>query len=124
MSKPLLYFDELYMLLSLWIQNHYLKTWNASFTEQFYGIKRSNLNSLSKAASLLSLVMFPYVKDKYSMENIRYFSLFASLLKGISFLFQLSFLIKKSKYFSLFQYLTGLEYSRITEDQFVHFILT
>ncbi|KAI9297812.1 hypothetical protein K502DRAFT_287369 [Neoconidiobolus thromboides FSU 785] len=34
------YYDELYVLLMLVIERHYLYDWNASFSESFYGLRR------------------------------------------------------------------------------------
>ena len=35
--------DELYALLTLLLERHYLKTYNSSFTEHFYGLKREKV---------------------------------------------------------------------------------
>ncbi|WFC96474.1 ubiquitin-protein ligase peroxin 12 [Malassezia brasiliensis] len=49
-------FDELYALLMLAIDHHYLRTWNASFTENFYGLMRRRRPAVSakRAASAVS----------------------------------------------------------------------
>ncbi|CAG8461434.1 4298_t:CDS:2 [Diversispora eburnea] len=36
-------YDELYTIMMLFIEKHYLKEWSASFAENFYGLKRSRL---------------------------------------------------------------------------------
>merc|ERR1711939_341193 len=36
-------FDELYALLMLLVERHYLKTYGGSFTENFYGLKRERV---------------------------------------------------------------------------------
>ncbi|KAF3903011.1 hypothetical protein ABW20_dc0109027 [Dactylellina cionopaga] len=51
-------FDEAYALLMLLVERHYLKAWNGSFTENFYGIKRervltvNDLPSTSRTAAI------------------------------------------------------------------------
>lgn len=40
-------FDELYMVLMLAVERHYLRTWNASFTEHFYGLRRRRRPAVS-----------------------------------------------------------------------------
>ncbi|WFD32947.1 ubiquitin-protein ligase peroxin 12 [Malassezia sp. CBS 17886] len=80
-------FDEVYALLMLAIEWHYLRTWNASFTENFYGLHRRRrplvsakrveaalsrpvlqtkhrLRSRDIRVSLLFLVGLPYVQTK------------------------------------------------------------
>ncbi|WFD34366.1 ubiquitin-protein ligase peroxin 12 [Malassezia cuniculi] len=49
-------FDELYALLMYAVNRHYLRTWNASFTENFYGLARRRRPgvSIDKTASAVS----------------------------------------------------------------------
>ncbi|TPX42552.1 hypothetical protein SeLEV6574_g05535 [Synchytrium endobioticum] len=69
--------DELYALLMLIVENHYLREWGASFAENFYGLKRvpartafrgrGALEGLSEYhiySSLLFMVGLPYIKGK------------------------------------------------------------
>ncbi|KAJ9055757.1 ubiquitin-protein ligase peroxin 12, variant 2 [Entomophthora muscae] len=89
--KVLKYYDELYAVLMLFIERHYLYDWNASFSESFYGLRRlkkevpasnveldssgngpsnqdlsrgNSLTSVDIWNSLLILVGVPYVKNK------------------------------------------------------------
>ncbi|KAJ3279888.1 ubiquitin-protein ligase peroxin 12 [Borealophlyctis nickersoniae] len=67
--------EELYAVIMLLIEGHYLKEWNASFAENFYGLKRVPANQPSRRKvkgmspsqarwSLFFLVGLPYVKCK------------------------------------------------------------
>ncbi|XP_053310797.1 peroxisome assembly protein 12 [Spea bombifrons] len=67
------WFDELYMLLDLLLQQHYLSWANASFSENFYGLKRVKVGSTGAHCplprkqywkSLLLLVLVPYLRVK------------------------------------------------------------
>ncbi|KAG8451700.1 hypothetical protein GDO86_003769 [Hymenochirus boettgeri] len=67
------WFDELYTLLDLLLQQHYLSWASASFSENFYGLKRVTLGNdggnqkLKKKhywKSLLLLVLVPYLRVK------------------------------------------------------------
>ncbi|XP_067393892.1 peroxisome assembly protein 12 [Emydura macquarii macquarii] len=72
------WFDEIYSLLDLLLQQHFLSRCSASFSENFYGLKRialgdsKRLQQLASAGlpkkqhwkSLLLLVLIPYLKTK------------------------------------------------------------
>ncbi|RKP10482.1 Pex12 amino terminal region-domain-containing protein [Thamnocephalis sphaerospora] len=65
------YFDEAYLLLSWLVERHYLAQWGASFSENFYGLKRARTSergdkwtSTDVSRSLLFLVGLPYLKLK------------------------------------------------------------
>lgn len=65
-------FDELYLLLDVLLQNHFLSYCSASFSENFYSLKRVSggsggqlgLNRKSHWRSLLLLCLVPYVRAK------------------------------------------------------------
>lgn len=62
-------FDELYLALDLLLQNHFLAHCSASFSENFYGLKRvsglsAGLRGTSRWRSLLLLCLAPYVRTK------------------------------------------------------------
>lgn len=67
-------FDELYLLLDLLLQNHFLCHCSASFSENFYGLKRVSgvlglpvhlrLHRKSHWHSLLLLCLVPYLRAK------------------------------------------------------------
>lgn len=67
-------FDELYLLLDLVLQNHFLSHCSASFSENFYGLKRIprgqgvpvclGLTRKSHWRSLLLLCLVPYLRAK------------------------------------------------------------
>ncbi|XP_028662872.1 peroxisome assembly protein 12 [Erpetoichthys calabaricus] len=72
------WFDEIYTVLNLLLQHHFLSQASASFAENFYGLKRMSLRrplvsqppasqGLPKKQhlySLLLLVLFPYIRTK------------------------------------------------------------
>ena len=67
-------FDELYLLLDLLLQNHFLSHCSASFSENFYGLKRVSgglglsvrlgLHRKFRWRSLLLLCLVPYLRAK------------------------------------------------------------
>ncbi|XP_047428296.1 peroxisome assembly protein 12 [Mugil cephalus] len=67
-------FDELYLLLDVLLQNHFLSHCSASFSENFYGLKRVSggrgpgvglgLSRKSHWRSLLLLCLAPYLRAK------------------------------------------------------------
>ncbi|CAN9505399.1 unnamed protein product [Ophioblennius macclurei] len=67
-------FDELYLLLDLFLQNHFLSNCSASFSENFYGLKRVprgrgisaqlGLPGAARWRSLLLLCLMPYLRTK------------------------------------------------------------
>lgn len=71
------YCDELWLVLDLSLESYYLKTYNALFSEHFYGLTRS-FESVSRKQnpilrSLLFSVILPYVKCKLdrAFESLR-----------------------------------------------------
>ena len=64
------YKDEILLVVNGVLQLHYLRVYNASFTEQFYGLERVSRNGYSdrKAKNLawLEVVIAPYLKRKLS----------------------------------------------------------
>ncbi|TPX32063.1 hypothetical protein SmJEL517_g04765 [Synchytrium microbalum] len=68
--------EELYALLMILVENHYLREWGSSFAENFYGLKRiptrkgfrgrvsEKLTDYHIFASLICLVVIPYAKGK------------------------------------------------------------
>ncbi|CAG8560328.1 8192_t:CDS:2 [Cetraspora pellucida] len=80
-------FDELYAIVMLFVEKHFLEEWNASFFENFYGLKRirflrskfnlpdatpdaklQKLRNIDIWKSLFVLVCIPYVKAK--LDNL------------------------------------------------------
>lgn len=67
-------FDELYLLLDLLLQNHFLSKCSASYSENFYGLKRVwcgrglsarlGLPGAARWRSLLLLCLVPYLRAK------------------------------------------------------------
>jgi len=63
-------FDEWYTLADLLLQNYYLKNYSATFSENFYDIKRviassgDNLPRSQRWRSLIAVVIIPYIRLK------------------------------------------------------------
>ncbi|XP_054880471.1 peroxisome assembly protein 12 [Poeciliopsis prolifica] len=74
-------FDELYLLLDVLLQNHFLSQCSASFSENFYGLKRVSggrslpahlgLHKSSHWRSLLLLCLVPYLQAKLQVMLAR-----------------------------------------------------
>uniref|UniRef100_A0A8C7X627 Peroxisome assembly protein 12 n=1 Tax=Oryzias sinensis TaxID=183150 RepID=A0A8C7X627_9TELE len=74
-------FDELYLLLDLLLQNHFLSRYSASFSENFYGLKRvsegrerpvhKGLRRPAHWRSLLLLCLVPYLRAKLEARLVR-----------------------------------------------------
>ncbi|XP_014851969.1 PREDICTED: peroxisome assembly protein 12-like isoform X2 [Poecilia mexicana] len=74
-------FDELYLLLDVLLQNHFLSQCSASFSENFYGLKRVSggrrlparlgLHKSSHWWSLLLLCLVPYLRAKLEVMLAR-----------------------------------------------------
>lgn len=71
-------FDEYYLAFDLLLQNYFLKRYGASFSENFYSLKRvsTKTNEMprdgrEKAASIITLVLWPYVENKINKIHDR-----------------------------------------------------
>uniref|UniRef100_A0A0K0D596 Pex2_Pex12 domain-containing protein n=1 Tax=Angiostrongylus cantonensis TaxID=6313 RepID=A0A0K0D596_ANGCA len=143
------YYDELFLLFDLLLQNQYIKKCGASFSENFYGMKRifcstgkppSDFNP--RMRSLVFLVLWPYIRDKLDkwhpilVERMRYASnirnKFARVfvrvwpfLKGsISFataVLQLGYIIGRSTVHSPFLLLAGVRLENLTAQDLESF---
>ncbi|KAJ8953642.1 hypothetical protein NQ314_007249 [Rhamnusium bicolor] len=63
------YYEETFLVLNGFLQYHYLKYYDASFSENFYGLKRvlvsnEQLTKHHKELSLIFLVVLPYFRRK------------------------------------------------------------
>lgn len=79
------FYDEIYTILDLILQNYYLHSHSGSFAENFYGIKRiacqkdqkqedTKLPRSCLLKSILCLVILPYIKHKldFMFEELRH----------------------------------------------------
>ncbi|CAJ0955217.1 unnamed protein product, partial [Mesorhabditis belari] len=64
-------YDEFYFLFDFFLQNHFLTKYGASFSENFYGMKRifqatgeMPMKGWTKLRSIFILVIWPYLRDK------------------------------------------------------------
>ncbi|XP_031829728.1 peroxisomal biogenesis factor 12 [Nomia melanderi] len=73
--------DESYLIFNIILQRHYLKKYSASFSETFYGLKRiaiidskikHRLPNKQEKLSLIFIVLFPYLKNKFYQLSQRY----------------------------------------------------
>merc|ERR1711915_313862 len=135
--------DELLLLANSALQLHYLKVYNASFTENFYGLERVSTNGsrLDLNPSYLSLILLPYISRKletYFLKSredqadgvsptnqlvLKFRELFVTLYPSLHFLvdtvnigFLLSFTLRKGKHHSLLSWLLGLCLVYVTPD--------
>jgi len=127
--------DEIFLLLHSALQLHYLKVYDASFTENFYGLQRAPDDERKKIplkASFVFLVIVPYIRKKLeelfsrgredvgdgiqcsspTATKVRdfYVQIFPTMFfvaKAASLGFLIAFTLKGSKYHSLSSYLAG-----------------
>ena len=99
------YKDEILLIINGALQLHYLKVYNASFTEQFYGLERLPRNSDIKAKSpaWLELVIAPYLKRKMNTLFEKYREELADGIKSSNPLKEMSkeFFVKVYPYIHL-----------------------
>jgi len=136
--------DELLLLANAALQLHYLKVYNASFTENFYGLERvsKSREKLMISPSFLCLVVAPYIRRK--LETLfqkcredeadsvrpsnpviaRMRSIFLSVYPSLHFIaevvdigFLLSFSLKKSRFHNLLSWLVGVYLIYVTQDR-------
>jgi len=136
--------DELLLLANSVLQLHYLKVYNASFTENFYGLERvsESREKLQIRPSFLCVVLIPYLRRKLEtlfqksrddkadgimpsnpvVNHIR--DIFLSLYPSLHFLteavnigFLISFSLRKSRYHSLVSWLLGVYLVYVTPDR-------
>jgi len=72
------WFDELYTVFELFLQQHFLKNHSASFAEYYYGLQRkrvadtenvcSSFFKVQKVKALVALVIFPYLQLKFEKQ--------------------------------------------------------
>lgn len=147
------YFDEIYLLFDVFLQIHHITAFEASFGENFYGLKRvfspnlvdTYLNHESvtkqgvlelrgKIISLIGLCFVPYIyqklerkflfiqekesnfetltqKEKVFLKIFRYSS---AIFQIISISFKISYLTRKTEFFSLLLSLQSLKIIRIS----------
>lgn len=106
------YYDEIYTFIRTIVEYSYLLEWDASFSEHFYGLKRS---TVSVWKSLIQLVAFPYLYEKLEAKygDRKEFEIFKKVSSGINLIFKLAFLSRRSPYFSLSCLIFGTRYDRL-----------
>lgn len=108
--------NEAYFVLLFLVERHYLKEFNSSFCENFYGLKRVLVNSSGtallpnsrKLTSLLELVLLPYACVRVPKLMQAY--------ELVSVAFQFAYMFKKSRYFSPAHYFQGITLLRLDAD--------
>jgi hypothetical protein len=118
-------FDEVYAVASFILHKNYLSKFDSTFTEQYYGIRRSNLTRWNRILCLLTEVFLPYISDKLkrlenksnSIWNI-YQPLRITFNLG-SFIMHIGYLFKVSRYFTLEQMLLDYTYVRVDPSKLV-----
>ena len=97
------YKDEILLMINGALQLHYLKVYNASFTEQFYGLERRNSDIKAKSPAWLELVIAPYLKRKMNTLFEKYREELADGIKSSNPLKEMSkeFFVKVYPYIHL-----------------------
>ncbi|CCH43235.1 Peroxisome assembly protein 12 [Wickerhamomyces ciferrii] len=73
-------FDELNLVIRGLIEHHYLKSWNSSFTENFYGLKRQTLNKIDIKDS--NHKIFDIVEQKKRLSQWQIYGSLINLVGG------------------------------------------
>ncbi|KAK4878832.1 hypothetical protein RN001_011338 [Aquatica leii] len=73
------YYDEVFLVLNGFLQEHYLRTKDAGFSEYFYGLQRistktKSLTDAERKLSLIFIVLLPYIKRKVD-EKVQLYKL-------------------------------------------------
>jgi len=69
------YADQLYLALHSFIEFAYIKSYNALFSEHFYGMQRHGLsqaNNLKHIFSVVFAVVIPYLKVIFKLKTFTY----------------------------------------------------
>ncbi|KAL3124691.1 hypothetical protein niasHT_001528 [Heterodera trifolii] len=142
------HFDELFLLLHLFLENRFLKRFSASFSENFYGMKRvpwrMNASSFSRLGyrfrSLFLIVVLPYIHDKFERLSeqieserdairqkgwrrlfLRFYPSLKALLFLVTLLFQLAFVFSFSSVPSLSLLLAKCRLEKLTLSDVAQF---
>ena len=104
---------ELFACISILLERHYLKHYESSFCENFYGLRRSvdpknALPTSRKFSSLVELVLVPYLCSKSKR--------FTQISNLVSLVFSLSYLFQRTIYYSPFLWLQGITLQRLTSS--------
>jgi len=136
--------DEVYMLGNGVLQLYYLKVYQATFTQNFYGLQQTVKDGRKFPINLsfLCAIVFPYVRKKLEnffmkqRENLadgikfkiqalnRMTEMFVLSYPYVHMLFEslnlamfLAFSLKKSKFHNLFSFLVGVHLTYITPEE-------
>jgi peroxin-12 len=134
------YFNEFYGLFLFVLENHSLKRYGGSFSENFYGLKRVPLSDkASRVKSLLFLVVLPYVRDKldelherlqhaaprqkqmWTQIFFRFYPRFKSILNAVSLFFQVAYAFSYTTIPSLALFLARVRLERLSPDDLAAF---
>lgn len=137
------HFDNLYLLFDFVVQYSHLRAFNASFSENFYGLKRidakhnnERLTSKQIYSSLLFLIGYPYLKIKLDNlhERLKYdllegkrlqsvqlwfvkvYPTFCSVWNGLLLYYQIKYAVGKGNYHSPLLRLASVELRCLTQE--------
>jgi len=136
------FFDEIYAMFNLLLENHYLKRYSASFSENFYGMKRVLSNGCAnpfksfsrRFRSLIFLVLMPYLSEKldtlrdriansaphrrtwFSHMLIRVYPHLKTLIMVVCLLFQVSYTFSYNPVPSPFLWLADVRLERLNAE--------
>lgn len=115
--------EEMFLVLMMAVERHYLGTCGASFAENFYGLRRarpdgSDLSPKAKLLSLLELTLVPYLRQlSLGPSDYRKLSVYVwSLYEVASLGFQTAYLFNHSKFANPLLWLQGVVLARLTAE--------
>eukprot|EP00094_Tigriopus_californicus_P010714 TCALIF_10333-PA protein Name:"Similar to Pex12 Peroxisome assembly protein 12 (Mus musculus)" AED:0.36 eAED:0.36 QI:0/0/0/0.66/1/1/3/0/288 len=136
------YCDEFWLLIDLSLESYYLKTYNALFSEHFYGLTRSFKSNQRHPIlrSLLFSVILPYVKRKLDrvfeslresvadgvptskilefsrLYFVRVYPYIHMIYEGLHLFLAIAYTLGRSSYHQLSTQLAGLTLTQITTE--------
>ncbi|KHJ87300.1 Pex2 / Pex12 amino terminal region [Oesophagostomum dentatum] len=110
-------YDELYLLFDLLLQNQYLKKYGASFSENFYGMKRvynaTGAPPLEFNSRIRSLMVLD-LRIRLARLFVRFWPMLKSLLTFATTVLQLLYIINRSTVHSPYLWLAGVRLEKLT----------
>ncbi|KAF5304228.1 hypothetical protein FQR65_LT08035 [Abscondita terminalis] len=122
------YYDEVFLVINGLLQEHYLRTKGASFSEYFYSLQRisktsKELTDFERKLSLLFIVVLPYLKRKFD-EKVQLYKLEQaenSLTKDVSGVCKRLLIVSHATYEITYRFFTFVQYlcymSNMSEHQ-------
>ena len=127
------YHDELFYGCFACIESHYLRFFDGSASENYYGLKRmtfengrfTSMHRHQKVLSFVMLILAPYLAvkvEKYARERqreengpkwVRWIPFIQSMIHSIFFVYMVLYLYDRTRYYSPIYHLLGLSARRL-----------